>query len=240
MDFKPGLEKEKFKETLKHIDYAVFDFDGTIYPGLFLFDLAKKIFEQQAGEKKTQLDNIALLYRTGNFENAYYKFVDLLKNENRESFQEITRQMMPQSYKYAGLAIKTLKEEYKIKSYLISLTSDFIANIAMEQFGFERTFSIEYKYKNGQEKRFNGEVGRIIKNPQDVKMEMLLELKKLEPESNKFICFFDSSDDLPISKSANLKIGINPKPNLIKEIDFDLILKGTPDPWKDFYDFIQI
>ena len=64
---------------------------------------------------------------------------------------------------------------------------------------------------------------------------MLLELKSLHGNKNKFICFFDSGDDLPIANSATVKIGVNPKSNISRYQDFDLILRSKTDPWKEFY-----
>lgn len=233
------------KESLNNVDYAVFDFDGTVYPNMFLFDLSSTIFAKKRkveirDKKICELNQIAELYKAGKFEIAYIKFIKLLKGERKEDLQKISNTLINNSYKYAVLSVKKLNKKYGIKSYLISLTADFVAEVAQRRFNFEKTFSIKYdceKYKNWE--ILNGTTPRKINNPQVMKKNMLIELRRIEGLSRKFICFFDSSDDLPIANSAVLRIGVNPKPDLSKYTKFDLVLSNKTDPWEKFYYLIS-
>lgn len=115
-----------------------------------------------------------------------------------------------------------------------------MAEVAQRRFNFEKTFSIKYnceKYKNRE--ILNGTTPRKINDPQVMKKDMLIELRRIEGLSRKFICFFDSSDDLPIANSAVLRIGVNPKPDLSKYTKFDLVLSNKTDPWEKFYYLIS-
>jgi phosphoserine phosphatase len=229
-------DKLKFLSSLKKIDYAIFDFDGTIYPNLFLFDLAKQIFDKYADNKRLkELNAIAGLYIKGDFNAAFLKFLDILKGEDRTEFQDNSRILIKKSYKYSKLVIAKLKREYGIKSYLISLTADFISEIIEENFDFEKTFSMNYAFdKNDSREEFNGKTLAYPKKPQEIKLEMLAKIIKAN-SSNNYINFFDSTDDILIAKKAMLRVEINPKPDLSNYTDFDIILKNKKDPWKELY-----
>lgn len=244
--FLGGLNAIEFVEKLKTLDYAIFDFDGTVYPGLFLFDLTKEIFVgdkdiNRRARKLKELHEVGSIYNCGDFKVAYARFVKLLKNEDKEDFQKKTKQMMAASYPYAKLVIGKLWKKYGIKSYLISLTSDFVADVAQVDFGFKDTFSIKYISKKSPfGERFIGKFKGKLENPQTIKKRLLLELRNLEKYKtrDKFICFFDSKDDINIASSAELKVGINPKLDLSGYTDFDLVLRNKTDPWKEFYNII--
>ena len=246
INFSNGRAGTEFIDALKTIDYAIFDFDGTLYPHLFIFDLTKDIFMQHANEetykeKLVNLGQIAEIYKNGDFEEAYSKFIGLMKGESKEEFKKNAEKMISNTYPYAKLTIKKLREKYGIRSYLISLTADFIAEVAKKQFDFEETFSVKYVSKNHDAgNKFTGDTLDPIQDQQSMKKAMLQKLMALEHNRNKdkFICFFDSSDDIPIAEIASLRVGVNPKPELSKHISFDLILVNREDPWKEIYNII--
>lgn len=231
------MTKLEFKlKDFGNIDFAIFDFDGTIYPNLFLFDLAKVFFTVNEDDKKLNyLNKIALNYKSNNFKLAYTEFIYLLKDENKDEILNISNELIKCSYKYAKLTIKKLKNKYNIDSYLISITADFVAELAKSYFNFKDVFSINY-LTSKQTGNFLGITNDIIDNPQKMKNRMFYKLVNKKKPS--YIHFFDSIDDLLISLNASVKIGINPKNNLSKILKFDLILDESPDPWKSFYNSI--
>jgi phosphoserine phosphatase len=233
---RPDLEASEFLKDLHGLDSAIFDFDGTVYPRMFLFDLTKDIFSMEENKAKLLgLNEIAGLYKKGDFKVAYGNFFKLLEGESREKFKRRTEDLIKDSYEYAKRTIAKLDTEYGIKSYLISLTSDFIADVVKKNFDFKEVFSVKYSYDNSKG-TFTGDSPDIITDPQKIKSGMLknLETQKL----GKFISFFDSEDDLSIAKYATFRVGINPRESLLEEADFDLILKDNMDPWRGFYELI--
>lgn len=247
INFNPGSSKERFMEKLSQIEYAIFDFDGTLYPGLFLFDLTKKIFEEKFSElkyqkKMEQLENVAKIYKAGDFITSQSKFLDLLRDEDKKEFEYQSRNLLKNAYSYAKPTIGELKNKYGVKSYLISLTADFVAKIIKKQFNFEEVFSIKYKYtKTDLGEKFGGEVFDTIENPQEIKRRMFLDFQNLNlyKDKSNFIAFFDSLDDLPIASSAFLKVGVNLNDKLSMSDNVDLILTDkNGDPWRDFYQFL--
>lgn len=223
-----------FIKNLDTIDYAVFDFDGTLYPNLFIFDITKKIFMETNKNKLTELSLIAQEYKNGNFSTAYKKFISLLSNESEIKFINESIQIVNNSYKYAKLSIQKLKNNYNIEPYLISITADFIAEVVKNYFGFNEAFAIKYNIINNT-RMFNGKTLDIIDSPQNMKKRMLNKLINLK-NNNNFISFYDSLDDKPITESAKLKVAINPNKETIKKSDPDVILVDKLDPWKLFYE----
>ncbi len=175
------------------------------------------------------------MYRKGTFEDAYLNFLKLLEGENKGEFQEVTNELVSRTYPYAKLAVKKLQDKYHLKTYLMSLTSDFIAEAAKRQFGFEGAFAIEYGFQvRDSMSIFTGVTPYTIRDAQSMKMHMLKQFS-MNKRDLKFICFFDSDDDVPIAKAATIRVGINPRPKLLNAIHFDLILNDEKDPWKAFY-----
>jgi len=202
INFSNGRAGTEFIDALKTIDYAIFDFDGTLYPHLFIFDLTKDIFMQHANEetykeKLVNLGQIAEIYKNGDFEEAYSKFIGLMKGESKEEFKKNAEKMISNTYPYA-------------------------------------------KLNHDAGNKFTGDTLDPIQDQQSMKKAMLQKLMALEHNRNKdkFICFFDSSDDIPIAEIASLRVGVNPKPELSKHISFDLILVNREDPWKEIYNII--
>ncbi len=223
-------------KNLSDLDFAIFDFDGTIYPNLFLFDLAKQFFTINNNYKKlTDLNKILLNYNSNKFKLAYTGFINLLKDENKDEVLDVSNELIKNSYTYAKLTIKKLKNKYKLKSYLISITADFVADLAKNYFNFEDVFSINY-LTSKKSNKFLGITNDIIDNPQKMKIRLFNNLMYKRKLS--YIYFFDSIDDLLISSNASIKVGVNPKNNLKKSLKFDIILNESPDPWKFFYNSI--
>lgn len=228
---------------LKGMDYAVFDFDGTIYPKLLLFDVTKKVFEfhkeERYKEKLENLINILNIFKVGNFVEAQNEYLKLIHGEDREEFIKTAKELISGCFPFAQPAIRKLREGYKLKCYMISLTPDFIAGVIAEIFGFEKVFSVGYLHEKGENgDRFTGKIAGTVEAPHEIKSKMLSELQKYVGTGKKFICFFDSVDDLPIANAAALRIMVNPRVDLSKEIDVDWVLNDKIDPWKKFYEVI--
>lgn len=241
--FRNRNTKNNFLERLESMDFAIFDFDWTLFPGLFIFDLAKKIFSEKQGftiykKKLAQLNRIAQIYTSGNFETAYTQFVSLLQGEDSAEFIRVSKILLARSYPYGKLTIKKLRETYNINPALVSLTSNFVTDLIFEEFCFQTVSSINYetKLESGKE-LFNGKFSQIS-SPEITKQKMLFNTDGINPKTP-FICFCDSSDDLGIISNASIKVGVNPPHGLINIAEFDVILIGQKnDPWKQFYDFI--
>ncbi len=239
ISFKSEELRTNLQKRLKEIDNAVFDFDGTVYPRLFVFDVTKRTFDTHAGDEKYKkklgkLNDIATVYAGGDFKGAYAMFLDLLKGEDRAEFVRNAKELMTtSSYPYAKRTIEKLRDKYGIKAFMISLTADFIGDQAREHFGFERVFSVGYLSEHG---RFTGNTSEPVEHPEEMKSRMLTELDELRGGRGKYVCFFDSGDDLPVAESAALKVGVNPKPKLLEQVTFDVALNNKEkDPWEEFY-----
>ena len=220
---------------IKLLDYAVFDFDGTIYPNLFLFDLAKKLFVIHKDKKKLdKLYNIAEKYKNNNFIEAYTEFVELLKSENKKELICLSEELINHSYKKVKLCIKKLKSKYKLKCYLISITSDFVANIVKNYFGFDDVIAIQYL--TDHQNRFIGKTIEKIDNPKLMKLRMFEVL--FRDNNKRFIYFSDSLDDLLVARYASIRVGLNPDKNSLKVINYDIVIKNK-DPWGEFYKLMK-
>lgn len=225
-------------DALKSIDFAIFDLDGTIYPRMMLIDLVK--FEIKKGILKDKnkiklLDVINFKYKNGEFKQAYLLFVELLKDEDRTEYINSTKLLIKNSYVYAKLTIEKLLRKYNIKSYLISITSDFISEVTKDYFCFENTFSIKYNYLFDKNKYiFTGETSSLIDNPQDMKFRLYKELNK-NLINKKFIYFFDSIDDIKVASESHINVGVNPEASILNSSLLDYLLIDTNDPWENLY-----
>lgn len=230
-----------FRDRLREMDYAIFDFDGTIYPRLFLYDLARRIFSEDSDEERYRdklrdLNNIVGAYGYVNFKIVYSKFLDIIKGEDKAYFEKVTKDLMAGTYPYAKAVINKLQDRYNMRTYLISLTADFIAKTTKEKFGFDEVFSVGYlTTDNG---RFNGKTATKIDSAKKMKIQLFKKLNAKVRNNEEFICFFDSEDDLYIADFARLRVGVNPSGELANSVDFDMILTGKQDPWKKFYSLV--
>lgn len=229
--------KEAFLQKLNAINYAIFDMDGTIIrPGLLVFDVMVSLFQGKNDDYKLrELKMIYDSYKITPFDESYRRFLGLLKDEDKKSLQELVENKLnAKLYPYAKLTIKKLRDKYGIKSYLISLTTDFIADFVKAYFGFEGTYSVRcISNAVGGKELFNGEVAGKLSNAAEMKTVMFKDFEK-KIADKPFLCFFDSEDDIPIARNAELKVGINQSEKLKNEIKTDLSLSGN-DPWEEFY-----
>ncbi len=220
---------ERLRGLLDNADYAIFDFDGTLYPGLFIFDLTKKVFERRdSAAKLAELLGIANEYKSGRVVEAYCSFLELLKGERVDTFREEAENLMHMHFNFADKVIDELKHRYGMKVYVISITSDFIGEAARKHFGFDRVFAVPYLYEgSGKDAEFNGKSGIRIDRPELMKAGMLSELRK--EERGDYVSFFDSKDDAAISASSILSVAINPREESVKA---DLVIRSA-EPWMD-------
>jgi phosphoserine phosphatase len=232
--------KEAFLQKLNAINYAIFDMDGTIIrPGLLVFDVMVSLFQEKNDDYKLrELKMIYESYKVTPFDESYRRFLGLLKDENKKSLQEIVENRLnAKLYPYAKLTIKKLRDKYGIKSYLISLTTDFVADFVKVYFGFEGTYNVRCISNTvGDKELFNGEVAGKLSSAAEMKTVMFKDLEK-KMADKPFLCFFDSGDDIPIARNAELKVGINQSEKLKNEIKTDLSLSGK-DPWEEFYNIL--
>ncbi len=227
---------EEIKELLKTIDYAIFDFDNTLYPGMFLFDLAQIVFKSHKDFKK--LENLQLLAKTfknNRFAESYLGFIKLLDGEEVTEFVSASNKLIKNAYDYAFLTIKILNESYNIKTCLVSVTADFVANVAKTHFNLNEAYGINYLTSDSTEKnKFIGITKSLIDSSYNMKIRML---KSAHISNFSKIHFFDDVNDLDVVSDAILKVGVNPTLDLEKNLD--IVLNKQGDPWKDFYNLIN-
>lgn len=232
-----------FYNSLKDLDFAIFDFDGTIYPRLFLYDLAEKVFEIKEEPIKTEklkrLNQINNLYSENKFREAYLEFLDILRFEKKEELVEVTNKLLDNIYKYAEIAIRRLHKKYDLDLYLISVTSSFVAEAVIKKLdmqGFEAVNFLTVE-KNG-DLFFDGNSDLIINTPQIMKESLLRHLFSKIDNKKKFVCFVNSEDDLPIIERASLSVGINPTKKLLDKSKLDRIMIDKVDPWIKFCELL--
>lgn len=227
-------------ESLEKMDFAIFDFDGTIYPGLFLYDMALEMFLARGlpddKNKLKKLEEISDLYKEGRFEEAYSDFLDILRLEKKEDFVKITNKLVDNIYEHAKKTIRKLHEEYNLDTYLISMTSSFVAEVVTKKLNLNGFEAVEFlTIGKGRNCIFDGRSQLRINDPKIVKKTLLTQLFSKVGNDKKFVCFVNSEDDLPIIKKASLKIGINPTKKLLEELNLDLVIINNTDPWIEFY-----
>jgi phosphoserine phosphatase len=240
--YRDGYSPERFLEGLKTEDYAIFDLDGTIYPGLFLFDLAKYTFgrDHEKADKLMRLGFIAKKYKEGKFTEAYKGFVALLKDEDPSTLINYSGRLIGGSYKYAKLTINRLGRDYSIRSLLISITADFIGDVARKRFGFDDVMAVKYRTTMSDGRlKFTGKTWERIDSPQAMKKRMLNRLFGSEGGNFRYVHFFDSIDDSIVASEAAIRVAVNPNIETYKATGPDIILRGKGDPWKGIYELVK-
>lgn len=212
--------------------------DGTIlHPGLLIFNVMVAAFEETNNKHKlSEINKIAKNYKNVPFEESYRRFLPLLKGEDKKHLQDLTKKIVElYSYQYAKLVIKKLQKKYKIRTFMISLTTNFVAEVVQNYFNFEKTCAVicNSQKKKGRE-TLTGTTGTVVTNPQIMKKNMLEQLITSELGTNKFSFFFDSEDDKLVAKRANIVIRILQTEKVDSELRSDIILEGD-DPWEKFY-----
>jgi len=130
-----------------------------------------------------------------------------------------------------------LNDKYKIKSYLISLTTDFIADLVKDYFGFVDVYSVKCVTKKvGSRQIFTGEVLTNLGSANEMKNTLFGNFEQTLA-GNPFLCSFDSIDDIPIAKMAALKVAVNQSEELKNLLKADISLYGK-DPWEEFYNML--
>ena len=237
------METLSLRKSLERVDFAIFDFDGTIYPRLFLYDLAYNVFSvknlSRNVDKLKKLESISNLYKEDKFKEAYLSFLDLLKLEKKQEFVQVTDKLVDNIYEYAKKTIGKLHEKYNLDIYLVSITSSFIAEIVAKKLNLEGFEAVEFlTIKKEGEWLFDGKVQLEINDPEIMKKTLLTQLFSKVGNGKKFACFVNSEDDLPIIEKASLKIGINPTKELLSKSKLDLIMVDDMDPWIKFYELL--
>jgi phosphoserine phosphatase len=215
---------------LEDLDFAIFDFDGTLYPGMILLDLIEYTFSEDI-YKMSRLENIKRDYKNGLFVKSYKNFLNLLKGEEKCKVSENANFLLNKSYPSSREFVSKLNEKYNLKCKLVSLTADFIADLVRKRYGFIEASAINYSTKICWGKEyFTGLSNDKIIEPQNLKKKLFLKLSDIK-KSSKFIYFCDSLDDLKILEDAYIKVAINPNKKILELIEFDLIINDFKDPW---------
>jgi phosphoserine phosphatase len=236
IEFKKGLfiKKNSIKQTkikYNNIKTKVFDLDGTLLNGYALSIVGFKAIIKKS--KKLDLKNILAFFKAINLlinlkkltiEKASERFANIITGLVEKDFLDETKTLNNKIYKNATKHINYLVNK-KNKLILISLSDkniiiDLAKNIKIKNFN-----SRELNKKNGF---YTGKFKTEMHNAKKLKLNLLKEKIK----SGKFIYFGNDIDDELILKKATIKIGINPKKELINKINFDIISIGN-DPWEN-------
>ena len=236
-------EDDLFYNNLKDLDFAIFDFDGTIYPRLFLYDLAVRVFEVKEEPIKTEklrrLNQINKLYSENKFREAYLEFLDILRFEKKEELVEVTDKLLDNIYKYAEITIRKLHEKYDLDLYLISVTSNFVAEAVIKKLDMQGFEAINFlTVEENGDLFFDGNSDLVINTPQIMKESLLRRLFSKMDNKRKFVCFVNSEDDLPIVEKSSLSVGINPTKELLDKSRLDKIMIDKVDPWIKFCELL--
>jgi phosphoserine phosphatase len=106
--------------------------------------------------------------------------------------------------------------------------------VVKSRFGFEDAYSVRCILSNtGSGKVFTGEVATKLGKAEDMKKELFEDLKRKMGDV-RFLCAFDSKDDVLIAQEAAVRVGVNQSRELKNQIKTDVSLNGS-DPWKEFY-----
>lgn len=231
------MEREEFLQKLRTLGHATFDMDGTIIkPGLLVFDVMSNLFQGKNDTRKMgELKKIYESYGSVPFDVSYRSFLGLLKGEDRKEVRNAVMDRLEEKvYPYARLTIKKLREGYRIRCYLISLTTDFIAELVKPYFGFEGAYSVGCIVDDADGREiFTGEASIKLGSAGEMKTAMFGKFEK-DLAGSPFLSAFDSKDDLPIAQKAFLKVGVNQSKELKNMIKADVSLEGK-DPWEEFY-----
>ena len=232
----------RLAKTLTELDYALFDFDGPLYPGLFIADLTLEIFKEDLARYKDKLKELQIvekIYNDGDFKIAYTKFLEILGGESRIIFKKYAEKLIKKTYPYVDQTIKKLQEKYGLESYLISLTPDFVGEVIQKRFEFKKVITVRCGYDNNTiEKRMTGVSIDNIDIPQIMKEKMFNRLGISNQKNNNFIYFFDSMEDRLVAEKATIRVGINPNIDVINTLKIDYLIQNKINPLKSFYDSI--
>jgi phosphoserine phosphatase len=232
----------KLAKKLTELDYALFDFDGPLYPGLFISDLTLEVFKDDLEKYKNKLKELQIvekIYNEGDFKKAYTKFLEILSGESRIIFKRYAEKLIEKTYPYVDKTVKKLQEKYGLESYLISLTPDFVGEVIQKRFGFKRVITVRCGYDdNTIEKRMTGVSIDKIDMPQVMKEKMFNKLGINNQRSKNFIYFFDSMEDRLVAEEATIRVGVNPNIDVMNTLKIDYLIQNKINPLKIFYDSI--
>jgi phosphoserine phosphatase len=237
-----------FRNRLDNIKYALFDFDGTIYPNLLLVDLARYIFTKHAkmGEEKyvKKLLELSDLLRRSNkitFQEASLGFIDILKGESYSEFVEQSSVFIDRISDRVKFFVIFLRKN-NIKCFLVSLTADFIASQVASALSFDKFYSVKYETFKGDagEILFSGNFTPSVIDPKKFKLGALKYFNLLSLPKEHLLVIGNSVDDIELFKRAGHRIVVNPASELLEQCAFDLVVRNKKDPWHDIFDFFGL
>jgi len=230
---------KKFKKKLKKIKYAVFDFDGTIYPGFLIADLARQVFIKHAknGESKYIKKLLILgelLKNTNkiNFSEASLEFIKLLEGESYVEFCTGSQVFISKINSEAKIFVNFLKK-IGVQCFLVSLTADFLAEKIVDEVGFDNYYSMKYKLFEDPSGNifFSGNYEFNVLQPANFKLNSLNYFNIENLEKKTLLVIGNSEDDCKLFDRAGLKIVVNPNKKLLEKYKFDLVIKSEEGSW---------
>ncbi|MFH1224656.1 MAG: haloacid dehalogenase-like hydrolase [Candidatus Diapherotrites archaeon] len=236
---KKGRSLSDLTRRLGDAEYAFFDLDGTIYPSLFILDVADKVFsagcaagEKKHIEKKRALDTLVSVSRQSDFRELYEKFIVLLEGERCDTFSSCAKQFAKNLCPGAKDFVSLLHGR-GIKCILVSLTPEFIAEIVKAEIGFDGFWSMKYGVSVVKSRKmFAGNYVLDYPNFSDFKKAALGKYGLGAKDKARIIFSGNGAEDLGLFDSAGLTIAVNPHNALLKRKSFDIILDDFKNaPW---------
>jgi len=230
---------KKFKKNLKKIKYAIFDFDGTIYPGFLIVDLTKHVFIKHAKNGESKYAKKLLILRDllknidkMNFHEASLEFIKLLEGESYSEFCAESLVFISKINREAKIFVNFLKN-MGVQCFLVSLTADFLAEKIVDEVGFDDYCSMKYKiFKDSSGTVFfSGNYEFDVLRPADFKLDALNHFNIKNFEKKTLLMIGNSEDDCKLFGIAGLKIVVNPDKKLLNKYKFDLVIKSEDGAW---------
>jgi len=230
---------KKFKKKLKKIKYAVFDFDGTIYSGFLIVDLARQVFIKHAKNGESKYIKKLLIFGEllknadkMSFHEASLEFIKLLEGESYTEFCTESQIFISKINHEAKIFVNFLKK-IGVQCFLVSLTADFLAKKIVDEMGFDDYYSMKYKIFEDSSGNifFSGGYESNVLQPADFKLNALNYFNIENLEKKTLLVIGNSEDDCKLFDIAGLKIVVNPNKKLLEKYKFDLVIKSEEGSW---------
>lgn len=227
-------ECAKFFEKLDAVDCALFDFDGTLYPGNILLDLALSYFipnpdEPDLEQKRMRLTKLVADRKKYSFLELSDEFAKLLEGVGKKDFFSPVSKFSKNIYPGAKRIVSYLRSEGK-ECYLVSLTAWETATYVCDILGLDGCF---FRDLGGTEKggaeffpgRYPDDICDLAEFKRGAIAHFGLEDKTLLGAG-------DSMEDQLFLGGCDVRLLVNPDGKLRDSLDYDYLISDEKDPWE--------
>ncbi len=225
-----GTEEKQIKQKILSCRTFITDFDGTAYPGNFLYDLAADFFKRKGNLKALNKLRELSGEKKLDFLDLTEDYARLIRGADFGEFTNAVPRLLKRCYPSFGLFIDIMKKR-GVECFLCSLTADFVAERLNSNYGLQGHLSVRYNTKNKEGKRIIVGASRgDFFTASDFKLSCLARFPIREP----LLFAGNSEDDLGLFHNAGVSIAVNPPVELLPaKTHSDAILLNEKDPWKD-------